>query len=84
MRSNRKNPNNYENIRKETNTYKQKLIKIDNFNDSEEAEVKERVNKRKLKRREIAENKKLLKKKEKKKLKKKRSKRKLCGSVFLN
>ena len=36
-----KNPNNYENIRKETNTYEQKAINIDDFNDSEEAEVKE-------------------------------------------
>ena len=41
MRSIGKNPSNYENIRKETNTYKQKLINTDDFNDSEEAEVKE-------------------------------------------
>ena len=40
-RSIEKNPNNYENIRKETNTYEQKAINIDDFNDSEEAEVKE-------------------------------------------
>ena len=64
-RSIEKNPNNYENIRKETNTYEQKAINIDDFNDSEEAEVKEWVNKRKLKRHEIAKNNKLLKKKQK-------------------
>ena len=65
MRSIGKNPSNYENIRKETNTYKQKLINTDDFNDSEEAEVKERVNKRKLKQHEMAVNNKLLKKKQK-------------------
>ena len=65
MRSIGKNPSNYENIRKETNTYKQELINTDDFNDSEEAEVKERVNKRKLKQREMAVNNKLLKKKQK-------------------
>ena len=52
-------------MRKETNTYEQKPINIDDFNDHEEAEVKERVNKRKAKRHEIAENNKLLKKKQK-------------------
>ena len=44
-----KNPANYETIRKETNIYEQKPVNIDNFNDSEEAEVKERVDKRKKK-----------------------------------
>ena len=42
-----KNPINYENIRKETNIYEKKTIKIDDFNDAEEAEVKERIEKRK-------------------------------------
>ena len=59
-----KNPNNYENIRKETNIYEQKPINIDDFNDSEEADVKERVEKQK-KLREVAENNQFLKKKRK-------------------
>ena len=66
MRALGKNPNNYENIRKETNIYEQKPINIDDFNDSEEADVKERVEKQTEKKlREVAENKKLLKKKRK-------------------
>ena len=40
-----KNPANYKTIQKETNIYKQKPVNIDDFNDSEEAEVKERVEK---------------------------------------
>ena len=61
-----KNPANFETIRKETNIYEQKPVNIDNFNDSEEAEVKERVDKRKKKKRhEVVEKNKLLKKKEK-------------------
>ena len=57
-----KNHNNYESIRDETNIYKQKPINIDQFNEIEEAEVKERIEKRKQKRREVAEKIKLLKK----------------------
>ena len=74
-----KRPNNYENIGKETKT---KVYKHWRFNESEEAEVKERVNKQKLKRRKIAENNKFLKKN--KNLKKIRLKRKMCGSIFRN
>ena len=48
-----------------TNTFEQKPIKIDDFNDEEEKEVKERVEKTKMKRREVAEKNKLLKRKEK-------------------
>ena len=62
IRSMGKSPNNYENIRKETNIYEQKPVNIDKFNDSEEADVKEQVEKRKNKRREVAEKNKLLKK----------------------
>ena len=47
MRSLGKNPISYENIQKETNIYEQKPVNIDDFNDSEEADVKERVQKRK-------------------------------------
>ena len=47
MKSLWKNLINYENIRKETNIYEQKPVNIDDFNDSEEADVKERVEKRK-------------------------------------
>ena len=57
-----KNHNNYESIHDETNIYKQKPINIDQFNEIEEAEVKERIEKRKQKRREVAEKIKLLKK----------------------
>ena len=60
-----KNPHNYEEIRNETCAYEQKPVKIDDFNEVEEKEVKERIEKRKQKRREIAENNKLLKKMEK-------------------
>ena len=60
-----KSPNNYENIRKETNIYEQKPVNIDKSNDSEEADVKEQVEKRKNKWREVAEKNKLLKKKPK-------------------
>ena len=45
-----KNPQNYEGV------------KIDDFNHAEEKEIKERVGKRNIKRREFAENNKLLKK----------------------
>ena len=59
-----KNSSNYESIRKETNIYEQKPINIDDFNEAEAAEVKQWVEKRKQKRREVAEKNKLLKKKE--------------------
>ena len=57
-----KNPANYETIRKETNIYEQKPVHIDDFNKFEEAQVKQRVEKRKEKRHVIAEKNKLLKK----------------------
>ena len=47
-----------------TNMFEQKPIKIDHFNDEAEKEVKARVEKRKLKRREVTEKNKLLKKRE--------------------
>ena len=59
-----KNPANYETIRKK-NIYEQKPVNIDYFNESEEAEVKQRVEKRKEKRRAVAEKNKLLRKKRK-------------------
>ena len=58
-----KNPENYQSIRNETNIYEQKPINIDDFNEIEENEVKERVEKQKQKWREVAEKDKLLKKK---------------------
>ena len=61
----RKKPDNYETIRDETNIYEQKPINIDEFNDVEETEVRERVKRKKEKRREVAEKSKLLKKKKK-------------------
>ena len=45
---------NYETIRKKTNIYEQKPVNIDDFNESEEAEVKQRVERRKEKRRAVA------------------------------
>ena len=63
-----KNPRNYESIKKETNIYEQKPINIDDFNEAEEAEVKQ-LEKRKQKRREIAEKNKLSKKEKLKKQK---------------
>ena len=44
-----KNPQNYENICNETCAFEQKLIKIDDFNEAEEKEVKEHVEKNKNK-----------------------------------
>ena len=44
-----KNPNNYESIHDKTNIYEQKPINIGQFNEIAEAEVKERVEKRKQK-----------------------------------
>ena len=57
-----KNLENYGNIRNEINIYEQKPVNIDGFNEVEEKEVKERVEKRKQKRQEVAEQNKLLKK----------------------
>ena len=56
---------NYETIRKKTNIYEQKPVNIDDFNESEEAELKQRVERRKEKRRAVAEKNKLLRKKRK-------------------
>ena len=61
-----KSPHNYEEIRDETCVYEQKPIKIDDFNEDEEKEIKERAEKSKQKRIEVTENNKLLKKREKK------------------
>ena len=57
-----KNPQNYENVRNETDFYEQKPIKIDDFNEAGEKEIKECVEKRKIKRRAVAEKDKLKKK----------------------
>ena len=54
-----KNPINYETVRKKTHVFEQKPMSVDDFNDAEEAEVKEQANKRKAKQQELAENKKL-------------------------
>ena len=58
-----KNPHNYENVRDKIYVYEQKLIKIGEFNRAEQKEVKEWVEKQKIKRREMTEKNKLLKKK---------------------
>ena len=62
----RKNQENHKNIRKETNIYEQKSVNIGDFNEVEEKEVKECVEKRRQKRQVVAEKNKLLKKKENK------------------
>ena len=59
-----KNPQSLAGVSNEVSVYEQKPIKIDDFNEIEEKEIKERVEKRKMKRREVTENNKLLKKKE--------------------
>ena len=76
-----KNPNNYESMRKETNIYEQKPTNIDEFNDLGEADLKERVEKRKKKRGE-----RLLKiiNFRKKNMKKIRLRRKKCGNKMLS
>ena len=61
-----KNPENYETIHNETNIYQQKPINVDDFNEVEEKEVKERVGKRKRNRREVAEKHKQMKKQQRK------------------
>ena len=70
----RQKTENYENIRKETNVYEKKPVTTDDFNEVEEKEVKERVEKRRQKTREVAEQKKLLKKKKKKEKKQEETK----------
>ena len=58
------NTQNYKGIRNDVSAYEQKPIKIDYFNETEEKEIKEGIEKRKLKRREVTQNNKLLKKKD--------------------
>ena len=56
----------YEEIRNDVLVQEKNPIKIDDFNEAEENKIKERVEKRKLKRREVAGNKLLNKKKQEK------------------
>ena len=63
-----KNPQKYEGVCNETSVYEQKPIKIDDFNEAEEKEIKEPAEKRKIKRIEVAENNKKQKDDKKKKL----------------
>ena len=58
----RRKPENCETIRNETSVFEQKPIKLDDFNEIEEKDVKELVVKRKQKQRDLAESNKLLKK----------------------
>ena len=60
----RKKTQNYKKIRIDVSVYEQRPIKIDDFNEAEENKIKEGVEKRKIKRREVVENNKLLKKNE--------------------
>ena len=63
-----KNPQKYEGVCNETSVYQQKPIKTDDFNEAEEKEIKDPVEKRKIKRIEVAENNKKQKDDKKKKL----------------
>ena len=54
-----KNLQNYESVHNEASVYEQKPIKINDFNEAEDKEVKERIEKRKIKRREVAKKNKL-------------------------
>ena len=45
-----KNPQNYEGVPNEISLYKQKPVKIDDFNDTEEKEIKKQIEKIKVKR----------------------------------
>ena len=60
-----RNPQNCENNHAKTCGFEQKPITIDEFNEAEKEEVKECIEKRKIKRRKVAEQNKLLKKKRK-------------------
>ena len=60
-----KNLENYENTHNKTNIYEQEHVNFDDFNEVKEKEVKERVEKRRQKRPEVAEQNKVLKKKKK-------------------
>ena len=70
-----KNPHNYESVCNETSVYEQKPTKIDDFNDAEEKEVKEHVQKRKKKEEKLLKIN-LLKKKKQQENKKKNEKEK--------
>ena len=69
-----KNPENYESICNETYTYEQKPINVDDFNEVEEKEVKERFEKRKQRRQEVPEKNQTVEKKKKKTRKQEESK----------
>ena len=70
-----KNPQNYENVRYETDVYEQKPKKAADFNEAKEKVIKEHLEKRKIKWREFAEKKELFLKKEKIKRKTKKLKK---------
>ena len=53
------NLQNYESVHNEASVYEQKPIKTDDFNEAEDKVVKERIEKRKIKRREVAKKNKL-------------------------
>ena len=57
MESLGKKPQNYEDIHNKTYIYEQKPVKIDGFNEAKEKEVKECVEKIKIKSREVIEKK---------------------------
>ena len=59
-----KNLENSETIRNERNIYEQKPVNVDDFNEVEEKDMKEKVEKQKQERREVAEKNKLLKERE--------------------
>ena len=76
-----KNSQNYKNAHAETSVSEQKPMKIDDFNEAEEKEVKERIEKGKMKRREVAEKNKLLKKRKKKQEKNKEDEKEMWSKL---
>ena len=70
-----KNPQNYENVRYETDAYEQKPKKAADFNEAKEKVIKEHLEKTKIKWREFAEKKELFLKKENNKRKTKKLKK---------
>ena len=69
-----KNSYNYEGVQDETSVYEQKPIEIDGFYETEEKIVEEKVEKRKNKRRGVAESDKFLKNKKKQEYNKEKEK----------
>ena len=76
-----KNPQNYENVRYETDVYEQKPKKAADFNEAKEKVIKEHLEKRKIKWREFAEKKRTFFKKRKKQKENKETEKELWNRL---